>query len=332
MEVYMNVKDLALEGNLIDNGWIENLKYDNGKTNLNAVMILSEIVYWYRPTEIRNESSGQIEGYKKKFRADKLQKTYQALGDRFGLSKRQAKDACDFLKSKDIISVEFRTIKTESGSLPNVMFIEPIFENLKAITGINRVTNKKEQDSYTSSGGYPTLKRNTSSDKIEDSLRSMVVPPTTECNTNTDTSSVNTTDTKTTITPDISLGFDLSLKSKDDYLVSQSKSDTQKLNKIFTRINLQSYETDIRKMLQYSLEDMYFSNLFANKIDLPLTSVRARLSELTTNMVDRAINKYTMRLCNNPDIEIKKPGPYFSRCIWSALTEQALDNLLELEN
>ena len=47
-EVYMQMKDICLEGNLVDNGWIENLKYDNGKTNLNAVMILSEIVYWYR--------------------------------------------------------------------------------------------------------------------------------------------------------------------------------------------------------------------------------------------------------------------------------------------
>ena len=42
MEIYMKMKDISLEGNLIDSGWIENLKYENWKTNLNAVMILSE--------------------------------------------------------------------------------------------------------------------------------------------------------------------------------------------------------------------------------------------------------------------------------------------------
>lgn len=40
----------------------------------------------------------QVLGYKKKFKKDKLQKTYEALGERFGLSKRQAKLACDYLE------------------------------------------------------------------------------------------------------------------------------------------------------------------------------------------------------------------------------------------
>lgn len=151
MEIYMKMKDISLEGNLIDSGWIENLKYENGKTNLNAVMILSEIVYWYRPVEIRDESTGAVLGYKKKFKKDKLQKTYEALGERFGLSKRQAKLACDYLKEKGIITVEFRTIKAGDRTLPNVMFVEPVIEELKKITGVNRSVNV----------GYPTIECNT---------------------------------------------------------------------------------------------------------------------------------------------------------------------------
>lgn len=150
MEIYMKMKDISLEGNLIDSGWIENLKYENGKTNLNAVMILSEIVYWYRPVEIRDESTEAVLGYKKKFKKDKLQKTYEALGERFGLSKRQAKLACDYLKEKGIITVEFRTIKTSQGRVPNVMFVEPVIEELKKITGVNRSVNV----------GYPTIECN----------------------------------------------------------------------------------------------------------------------------------------------------------------------------
>ena len=157
MEIYMKMKDISLEGNLIDSGWIENLKYENGKTNLNAVMILSEIVYWYRPVEIRDESTGAVLGYKKKFKKDKLQKTYEALGERFGLSKRQAKLACDYLKEKGIITVEFRTIKTSQGRVPNVMFVEPVIEELKKITGVNRSVNV----------GYPTIECNTPNNSEE---------------------------------------------------------------------------------------------------------------------------------------------------------------------
>src|SRR5512135_2894803 len=131
VEVYMQMKDIGFEGNLIDNGWIEHLKYENGVTNLNAVMILSEIVYWYRPVEIRDEYSGDVKGYRKKFRADKLQKSYDALAKRFGLTKRQVKDACDFLIKRGIITIEFRHVKTEAGTIPNVMFVEPVMENLK---------------------------------------------------------------------------------------------------------------------------------------------------------------------------------------------------------
>ncbi|MDB2126054.1 hypothetical protein PMX40_19060, partial [Clostridium paraputrificum] len=95
--------------------------------------------------------TGAVLGYKKKFKKDKLQKTYEALGERFGLSKRQAKLACDYLKEKGIITVEFRTIKAGDRTLPNVMFVEPVIEELKKITGVNRSVNV----------GYPTIECNT---------------------------------------------------------------------------------------------------------------------------------------------------------------------------
>ena len=94
--IVLEMKNLNIEGNVIDNGWIENLRYDNGKPNMNAIMILSEIVYWYKPTLVRDEITGEVKGYKKKFKADKLQKSYEALGDRIGITKRQATACCDF--------------------------------------------------------------------------------------------------------------------------------------------------------------------------------------------------------------------------------------------
>jgi hypothetical protein len=195
--IYMQMKDLCLEGNIIDNGWIENLRYESGKPNFNAILILSEIVYWYRPTEIRDESTGQVIGYKKKFKADKLQKSYEQLGSRFNLSKRQAKDAIDFLKDIKILSVEFRTIQTPIGLLPNVMFVEPIMENLKKITGINRVVeddNTEEIAPDNINVGYPTFECNTPYNRTEDIptfKRKTITKNTTENTTDIESQSVS---------------------------------------------------------------------------------------------------------------------------------------------
>ena len=61
--IVLEMKNLNIEGNVIDNGWIENLRYDNGKPNMNAIMILSEIVYWYKPTLVRDEITGEVNGF-----------------------------------------------------------------------------------------------------------------------------------------------------------------------------------------------------------------------------------------------------------------------------
>jgi|WetSurMetagenome_2_1015567.scaffolds.fasta_scaffold179166_1 hypothetical protein len=125
--VCMQMKDLSFEGNVIDNGWIENLKYDNGKPNWNAIFILSEIVSLYEE---------KLNNYK-------LKKSYESLGKRFGISKDQARLACNFLVKNKIIIIEFKTIKIFDRNVNNVMFIEPIFENLKKITGNGRFRNEK---------------------------------------------------------------------------------------------------------------------------------------------------------------------------------------------
>ena len=40
--------------------WAKTICYENGKPNWNAINILSDIVYWYRPTEIRDEVTGNF--------------------------------------------------------------------------------------------------------------------------------------------------------------------------------------------------------------------------------------------------------------------------------
>ena len=128
------VDQLRLEGNITPHSWYKRIKTESGKTDHVAIAILADVMYWYRPTYERDESTGEIALVKKKFHADKLQKSYRAWADQFGFSKEQVKEACDRLVKAILITREFRDIHTQNGVLSNVMYIEPVVENVRKIT------------------------------------------------------------------------------------------------------------------------------------------------------------------------------------------------------
>jgi hypothetical protein len=130
-----------LSGNITPISWYQHIRTAPTKTKPTgspdaiAVSILADIMYWYRPTEIRDEATGNVIGYKEKFAADKLQKSYQSYSDLFGVSKQKVKQSFDLLVKLNLITREFRTIDIKSGlKLSNVMFIEPIIENVSKIS------------------------------------------------------------------------------------------------------------------------------------------------------------------------------------------------------
>ena len=65
---------IRLTGNVIPPAWYRTILRDTGKPYLIAIVILSDIVYWYRAAEVRDEGSGQLLGYRKRFKADLLQR------------------------------------------------------------------------------------------------------------------------------------------------------------------------------------------------------------------------------------------------------------------
>lgn len=144
----LQIGQINFRGNVIDHGWFKTLTLDNGKPNIVAITILGEIVYWYKPTEVRSEESSQVQ-YKQKFKADTLQKSYQQLADSFGFTKRQVKEACDFLKERGLIKIEFRTILVNGTRCNNVMYVEPVPEMVQKISIM-----------YWGNGNPPTLKSN----------------------------------------------------------------------------------------------------------------------------------------------------------------------------
>ena len=115
---------LQFTGNVIPAAWYRTITRDNGKPNLTAIIILSDVVYWYRPVEIRDELTGQLCGFKKKFKADILQRNYQQLADQFGISKREAVNAVVELEKIGVVKRVFRTVRKGEMRNSNVLFLE----------------------------------------------------------------------------------------------------------------------------------------------------------------------------------------------------------------
>jgi hypothetical protein len=147
------IGQINFTGNIIPDAWYRNIRYQirkpRGKPKkgenvtfsitsqpyLEAIIILSEIIYWYKPSLVKDEDTGEVIESRKKFKADKLQRSYSSFANQFGLSKEQVTKAIHFLKEQGLINTEFRTIITKQGTkLTNVLFLEPIPEAIHKTT------------------------------------------------------------------------------------------------------------------------------------------------------------------------------------------------------
>jgi hypothetical protein len=135
--VVKEIGSMSFEGNIIPLTWFQHslLKSASGKPNLVAIVLLSDVVYWYRPKEIREERSGRIVELRQKFHADKLQKHYKDWGLQFGLTVRQIKNAVSFLQQRGLVTREVRaSVRTEGGKvLGNVIFIQPVVDAIREL-------------------------------------------------------------------------------------------------------------------------------------------------------------------------------------------------------
>ena len=113
--------------------------------------------------EKRDEQTGASLGFFRKFHGDKLQLSYQAMADKFGLTKRQASDACKYLEREGYIQLEFRTIHRNGMALNNVLFIGVDPEAIKDLTHSDPVTFERGRVSRLNGGGV-TFKRGTNTE------------------------------------------------------------------------------------------------------------------------------------------------------------------------
>jgi hypothetical protein len=156
---------LNITGNVTPSQWYKAITFDNGKPDAVAVALLSEIVYWYRPREVRDEATGAFVRYEKRFKADKLQRSYESFSQQFGFTKRQVTDALHRLAKLGVIDLDFRTITTDKGQvLGNVLFIGLNPDALEAIT-FQRDPSHVTTGPLSRSNGTPlTLERETNTE------------------------------------------------------------------------------------------------------------------------------------------------------------------------
>ena len=133
-DIVNKVGKMRFSGNVIPEVWYKTIVSSNGRVNLLAINILADIVYWYRPMEIRDEMTGDVT-WKKKFADDDyLQRNYSKICEKYNVSTKQAREALIVLETLGVVKRHFRTIETEMGKCPNVMYIELIPETLYKLT------------------------------------------------------------------------------------------------------------------------------------------------------------------------------------------------------
>lgn len=129
------VSEMNFSGNVVPLTWFKTMLGESGKPMLLAIDLLADIVYWYRPKEIRDEGTGDLIGFQKRFKADLLQRSYRQIEQRFGVTKKQARTALDYLCKIGVIRKHLRNELTSDGTpIHNNMYLELVPEKLKELT------------------------------------------------------------------------------------------------------------------------------------------------------------------------------------------------------
>lgn len=134
-ETVDEIGEINFSGNITPQIWYKTVVTEKGKPHYLAISILSDIVYWYRPAEIRDENTGRVIGWKKRFRDDLLQRSYEQFAEMYGESKKTITRAILVLEDLGVVQRVFRTITLSGGmTLNNVLYIKLNVDRLTELT------------------------------------------------------------------------------------------------------------------------------------------------------------------------------------------------------
>lgn len=157
-EIVDAMASMQITGNVIPQIWYRQIQKDTGKPDLLAIALLADIVYWYRPQEVRNEVTGQITGYRKRITEDLFQRSYDQFASMFGETKRSVQEAIVRIEKLGVIKRVFRTVEFNGSRYSNVLYIELFPKRLFELTypkGDIDTLTKKRNRYHTNNGIHP---------------------------------------------------------------------------------------------------------------------------------------------------------------------------------
>lgn len=182
--------NVNISGNIISPIWYRTVVKEDGKPHFLAIAILSDVVYWYRPRIVRDESTGNVIRATKRFADDLLQRGSKALAEQFGVSKRQITEALRMLEQIGVITRHYRIIERTYGDetikIANVQYIELHVSKLIELSKLPDDSTKN----------YPVYGK-VSEGKTQDDARcgaKLPDPPTQNRGTNTEITAETTTE------------------------------------------------------------------------------------------------------------------------------------------
>lgn len=312
------VGKMHISGNVIPNTWYQTIQTPGGKPYLNAIILLADIVYWYRPTEIRDERSGKTTGMQQKFRDDLLQRSYAALSDQFGLSRKQIKDALVFLENLGVITRVFRNKIVGGQCLSNVMYLDLHAAKLYELTYPTSVAEETcREDSEVCTAG----------DTGADFCDAAVYPqtetaPSEEGRTNTE----NTTETS----PEIS----------DPSIHPDQEIDAMEMHQAYEEIVKENigyeYLMKDRDLLDDHERIDELTNLIVDTVSLPRKTVRIGGADHPWKLVQSKFLKltgdhirYVLRTLSRNDTRIQNIRAYLLTTLYNAM--DTIDNYSQAE-
>ncbi len=122
---------LNITGNVTPHVWYRRSEFrsEANRPDRNMITAVADILYWYRPSEVRDEErGGLVVGYERKFQREMLQYNYERRAAVFGMSEREMREACNRAQKAGLIRIEYRTERVQGRLLHNVVYVEPIPE------------------------------------------------------------------------------------------------------------------------------------------------------------------------------------------------------------
>lgn len=138
------IGQINITGNIVPASWFRKITLGSGRPDTVAIIILSELLYWYRPKETRTKT-GRIE-WSKKFKKDYLQKNIKELCSKFNFSYDQVKSALKRLEDRGYIVKHLRNETIKGTKYGNVLYIEVVPEMIRLLMAEDESDDKDVND------------------------------------------------------------------------------------------------------------------------------------------------------------------------------------------